>query len=63
MHWADLFYKLKIGHEIADVDVIGFQCKICMLLTSMTCNPTSVRNFRVLCSVIVKVFILLIIHK
>ena len=60
---ANLFYKLKIWHEIADVDVIGFQCEICMFLTCMTGNHlASTRNFRALC-LIVRVFILLIIHE
>ena len=63
MYRAHLFSKLKIGHRIVDVNVIEFQYKIYMFLTSMICNPLpSARNFKALC-LIVRVFILLIIHE
>jgi hypothetical protein len=59
-----MFYKLKLRHEVVDVDVIGFQCKICMFLTSMMCNRLApARNFKALYSIIVSVFILLIIYE
>jgi hypothetical protein len=62
MYRTNLFYKLKIGHGVLDVDVIGFECKICMFFTSITCNYlASVRNFRALYSMIIRFFIFLII--